>query len=257
MSIDECGENAGNVYEAKSAYGSYRRPRPISWHPCPVERGEGPCIRAMLPDGNADDKKCQSCSLRANRSSPTEPAERVVRGARQARGPALRALKRQLGHSATASQLEAVAALETLSGSPLDHQWLVLWGKPGAGKTRLLRATQVSCAGSAAYITAMEFTRQITAIRLPSLQHRLLEALVEVPVLLLDDLGFEPTSSLANWALQTLIRRRYGYGTQRPTVVATALGQASLNERYPSLASRCLDRELSRVIRLSVARVGR
>jgi DNA replication protein DnaC len=204
----------------------------------------------MTPEGDPNENVCRLCRGVKPKEEPRELVARVDRNCQSTAGPSLAQLRRRPASTTPANFVNAIEALESLAASPFDHRWLVLWGRPGAGKTQLLKAARAACHGLAAYITATELARRIAAARMPSKQHDIVGDLSQVPILLLDDLGFEPTSREANWALDSVISRRYNLGLLRPTVVATALGEAALDSRYPRQASRCLDVRLSKLILL-------
>ena len=129
-----------------------------------------------------------------------------------------------------------------------DYRNLLLTGEGGLGKTFLLNCIfeRVTSRGfSAIRITAF---RMLEAMRQQHFsndeKYRGFSDLIEVPLLLIDDLGSEPIlRNISVEYLFTLLNERNA--ARRHTVVATNLTPAYLKERYGErVASRLLDRTL-------------
>ncbi len=129
-----------------------------------------------------------------------------------------------------------------------DYRNLLLTGEGGLGKTFLLNCIyeRVTSRGfSAVRITAF---RMFEAMRQQHVGNDGsfdgFSALIEAPLLLIDDLGTEPMMrNITVEYLFTLLNERNAAG--RHTVVATNLTPVQLNERYGErVASRLLDRSI-------------
>ena len=129
-----------------------------------------------------------------------------------------------------------------------DYRNLLLCGPGGLGKTFLLNCVfeRVSArGGSAVRITAF---RMFEAMRRQHMgsdpSYDGFSSLIDVPLLLIDDLGTEPVMrNITMEYLFTLLNERIAAG--RHTVVATNLTPVQLKERYGErVASRLLDRSL-------------
>jgi len=73
------------------------------------------------------------------------------------------------------------------------------------------------------------------------------QALVEIPVLMLDDLGTENLTEWARSELEYIINTRWAEKEARPIIVSTNLLPNQLRLRHPRIASRIMDTDLSRV----------
>src|SRR5690606_31963004 len=78
---------------------------------------------------------------------------------------------------------------------PWDAGWLTLMGGPGCGKTHLLRAAHGQLSHLAAYLYADAFADDLRQAISTNQVAELKDAAVNVPVLILDDLGTEYTGS--------------------------------------------------------------
>ncbi|MBQ3269597.1 MAG: ATP-binding protein [Clostridia bacterium] len=135
-----------------------------------------------------------------------------------------------------------------------DYRNLLLTGEGGLGKTFLLNCIfeRVTSRGfSAVRITAF---RMFEAMRCQHIGNDEKEdgfaALIEAPLLLIDDLGTEPMMrNITVEYLFTLLNERNA--AKRHTVVATNLTPVQLNERYGErVASRLLDRSICGAVQL-------
>lgn len=135
-----------------------------------------------------------------------------------------------------------------------DFRNLLLTGEGGLGKTFLLNCVfeRVTSRGfSAVRVTAF---RMFEAMRRQHVgndeKYDGFSALIETPLLLIDDLGAEPMMrNITIEYLFTLLNERIAAG--RHTVIATNLTPAQLKERYGErVASRLLDRRLCGAVQL-------
>jgi DNA replication protein DnaC len=127
--------------------------------------------------------------------------------------------------------------------------WLLLQGKWGTGKTHLL---------TAAFYALLDSARQpiytVAPLLLDSLREGIQSgdyserfyAVKDCPVLILDDLGAEVSTSWAREALYKIVD--YRYRLRLPLAVATNL---SLEDLEPRVADRLHDRRLSRIVTLT------
>jgi DNA replication protein DnaC len=147
--------------------------------------------------------------------------------------------------------VEAVASLKSLVASPFKHQWIHIMGVPGCGKTHLVLATYHSIPNFAVYVLAGALADQIhDGLKRESTDPEwmglsdLKRALIDVPVLIVDDLGQEHNSEFVGNTIQDIVVRRYQLLEKRPTVITTNLNRAMLLERYPRLMDRLTDKQL-------------
>jgi len=135
--------------------------------------------------------------------------------------------------------------------------WGVLIGVPGSGKTHLLCGIANALIDRGVptifvYTTALLNALKGTFNGRDNETNEFLEALTEVQVLMLDDLGAEYRTGWSNSILEFVINARYKDREARPTVIATNLSKQALMSQYPRIASRVLERGLSVVHMVTV-----
>ena len=135
-----------------------------------------------------------------------------------------------------------------------DYYNILLTGAGGLGKTFLLNSIferVTGRGGSAVRITAFRMFETMRQQHVGSDEsYNGFNALIETPMLLIDDLGSEPMMrNITIEYLFTLLNERIA--ARRHTVVATNLTPPQLKERYGErVASRLLDRSLCRAVQL-------
>lgn len=155
------------------------------------------------------------------------------------------------------TMMQAVQAAKSIVEMPVGHQWLVLHGSYGCGKSHLLTAIRNSLPGLSIYIETHELSDMFFESVGDRNLYELKELLVQIPVLLLDDLGAEYNGArgFVDTQMTNIINGRYKSGIGKTTVIATNLnpadaetpGQETLRSRYPRLADRILDKRISQV----------
>ncbi|MBR1820345.1 MAG: ATP-binding protein [Clostridia bacterium] len=135
-----------------------------------------------------------------------------------------------------------------------DYRNLLLTGAGGLGKTFLLNSIferVISRGGAAVRITAFRMFEAMRQRHMGS-DEKLdgFSALIEAPLLLIDDLGTEPMMrNITVEYLFTLLNERIA--AKRHTVIATNLTPVQIKERYGErVASRLLDRSACRAVQL-------
>ena len=139
--------------------------------------------------------------------------------------------------------LEAVTAY-----AEKPEGWLVLMGASGSGKTHLAAALANSCIERGLRVFFMvvpdllDHLRATFAPNSDTSYDELFEQVRSVPLLILDDLGTQTSSSWASEKLYQILNHRFN--AQLPTVVTTNVMLEMLDE---NLQSRLTDSALSRV----------
>jgi DNA replication protein DnaC len=130
--------------------------------------------------------------------------------------------------------------------------WLVLKGGYGCGKTHLAVAIANGCVGRGQpvlFITVPDLLDHLRAAFAPSSSAAYdtrFEEVRTVPVLILDDLGTESSTS---WAQEKLFQIfNYRYNAQLPTVITT---NHELEEIPLRLRSRLVDLDLARIVSIT------
>ena len=211
---------------------------------CPACGGMG-WLREDLPAGHSQFGQlvpCEACG-QVHR-------QRIARFDRHSsrRGRALRQLFRNFDPSGpAAAATEAYNAAMTFAADPVG--WLVLHGPKGNGKSHLAAAITnylIDEQGTAAlFLTAPDLLRSLRQEIQASVEGRsgessaMLDAVQEVPVLILDDLGAQRWTEWAEEQLFLLLDFRYRL--ESPTVVIT-------NEELETLPSRIYSRLGDRVL---------
>ena len=219
-------------------------------HVCPVCEGRYPIIDVLFPGDRESVQVLCVCWCPAEEDHYRE----LVQAVNQL--PArITATFDTLIRRGTAKEWATVerawSELQDIALHPYQHRWLFMWGTAGCGKTHLLKAAQTLMPHVCAYTSADMLAVQIHDMLKDNSLTDLINGLADVPVLILDDLGADyENSEFVNNQLTNIINRRYMFGELRPTIVASNLGTATLNDRYPRLASRVLDKGLSERINI-------
>ena len=123
--------------------------------------------------------------------------------------------------------------------------WLLISGSHGSGKTHLAVAVVEQCIrnGYPALFTfvpdLLDHLRASFSPDSPVRYDQLFEQVKSVPLLILDDLGTEFSTSWAKEKLFQIVVHRHN--TQLPTIITTHLKIKGLREAHPRLVSRFLD----------------
>jgi DNA replication protein DnaC len=136
---------------------------------------------------------------------------------------------------------------ERLIASPFRHPWIMLTGGVGTGKTMYLRWLHQQLKPYSIYMPTRALIRKLfdSFDAGGDATSTLYEELVQVPVLLLDDLGVEETKTKAlQNNITQIIDARYALGFERPTVVTTNLTPQELKRLNERTADRILDSQM-------------
>jgi DNA replication protein DnaC len=129
--------------------------------------------------------------------------------------------------------------------------WVVIEGTPGCGKTHLAAAignAALARGESVMFLTAPDLLDELRRSYQPDEEigyDDTFEALRDIPLLILDDLGAENPSSWAAEKLFQLLNHRHI--RRLPTVITT---NASADDLMPRLRSRIYDRNLVTIVRM-------
>lgn len=148
----------------------------------------------------------------------------------------------------------AVKAAHSFAEDP--RGWLVILGEHGTGKTHLAAAIANYRAGLSLpplFIVVPDLLDHLRATFNPHSSvtlDRRFEEVRRCPLLILDDLG---TQSATPWAREKIYQLfNYRYNAELPTVITMANTLEELMRVEPRLASRLLDRRMTRVVALIV-----
>ena len=146
---------------------------------------------------------------------------------------------------------ECLEAAEEFAEEP-DHQWLVLWGERGNGKSHLCAAVAnhlIATGMAALFITMPDLLaalRQAMELQATTEQESYsgrMNTFKTAPVMILDDLGAEGRSDWSDSVLFEILD--YRYRNRLPTMIVT---NCALDAFDPRIASRMQDAGLSTVI---------
>lgn len=144
---------------------------------------------------------------------------------------------------------EAFSSCRDFAAAPLG--WLVLSGPSGCGKTHLAAAVanrQIEIGNEVFFAVVPDLLDHLRATFAPSSDvtyDELFEAVRNVPLLVLDDLG---TQSDTSWAQEKLFQvLNHRLNAELPTVITTNHAIGELDQR---LRARLSDREVARVIEI-------
>jgi len=148
--------------------------------------------------------------------------------------------RRELPKEEQQNLKEALATAKEFAQTP--HDWLVLMGEHGCGKTHLAAAIANSCLNDGQPVVFKEVPELLDHLRAtyrpesPVTYDQLFETVRSAPLLILDDLG---TESATPWAQEKLHQIfNYRYAARLPTVITM---RKTIEEIDPHLASRMLD----------------
>jgi DNA replication protein DnaC len=150
---------------------------------------------------------------------------------------------------------EAFESSRSMGEAPLG--WLVLSGPSGCGKTHLAAAIanrQIELGNEVFFTVVPDLLDHLRATFGPGSDvtyDELFEAVRNVPLLVLDDLG---TQSETSWAREKMFQvLNHRYNAELPTVITTNHALSELDER---LRTRLTDTSVARVVAIGTARVS-
>ena len=156
-------------------------------------------------------------------------------------------LKRYNLDSQGQSSLEAAYTAATDFAKTLEG-WLLITGSHGSGKTHLAVAVVEKCIRKG-YPSLFSFVpdlldhlRAAFSPDSPVRYDQLFDQVKSVPLLILDDLGAESSTSWAKEKLYQIVVHRHN--ARMPTVITTYLSMEEIRAVQPHLASRLLDATL-------------
>ena len=165
--------------------------------------------------------------------------------------PTLETLKLvQLGSAQDWARTQRIIKLaKEIAKAPYDHRWLTILGPVGTGKTTICKALWNSCRPYSVYLGAGSLTTQIFKSFGERTTENLTKTLIDIPVLIIDDLGVEenPSLTIKNKITQ-IIDGRYEYRAYRPTIIASNLTPRQLKKKNLRITDRILDEDLADVI---------
>ena len=154
------------------------------------------------------------------------------------------------GTGVTPRELESLrsawAASRSYASSP--EGWLLLSGVRGSGKTHLAVSVAGECLSRGMRVLFVFVPSLLAHLRSafspgsPAGYDEVFGYLVEVPLLVLDDLGAERNTSRSEERLYQLVSLRHS--ARLPTVLTTSLTMSELEESRPGIHSRLLDPSL-------------
>jgi len=150
---------------------------------------------------------------------------------------------------------EAFESSRSMGEAPLG--WLVLSGPSGCGKTHLAAAIanrQIELGNEVFFTVVPDLLDHLRATFGPGSDvtyDELFEAVRNVPLLVLDDLG---TQSETSWAREKMFQvLNHRYNAELPTVITTNHALSELDER---LRTRLTDTSVARVVAIGTAKVS-
>jgi DNA replication protein DnaC len=123
--------------------------------------------------------------------------------------------------------------------------WLNILGGFGVGKTHILSAIHDKLQPYSLYTTTGDLEALLFKAKSEDKLYEVEEALSQVPVLLLDDLGAEYGGRFVMTRITRIIDARYRMPFEFLTVCASNLSSAKLHTLYQRIADRILDRSIS------------
>jgi hypothetical protein len=219
---------------------------------CPYCLGRFPRNHVRLADGTLRESLWCVCQTPAFEREAYDAIRMLQRPRPSGRAYRLEDL-RPVAHADWHKMVELQAAVVQVIARPWDAPWVTVMGRPGCGKSHVLQAAFQRLSHIAAYVYADALADSLRQAIPGNAVADLKDAAVNVPVLILDDLGTEYGGSeyIAS-TLNAIISQRYMAGRARPTLVATNHTRAELMERYGRMADRLLDAELARTFSLGL-----
>jgi len=144
------------------------------------------------------------------------------------------------------SVLDAARALAWLAKNFDSTQWVLLSGARGCGKTHIMAAAYNRIPHSAIYTSAIYLKDRVFEAMGEETLNEYKRVLVDVPVLMLDDLGAENGSDFIKATISDVIMERYAHGRSRPTVISMNNLKVIEQPAYERVRDRLYDVDLIR-----------
>lgn len=133
------------------------------------------------------------------------------------------------------------------------EKWLLLIGKPGTGKTHILRAINTAFEPIALYLSCGKLEQLTHQFRKDDLLNEFYTVLVNAPILILDDIGIEYGGLLVKSMIEKIVDARYEAFPDNLLVMASNLPVKELLTYIPRASDRIFDR--TRTLPLTISRI--
>ena len=129
-------------------------------------------------------------------------------------------------------------------------RWMYVSGYFGTGKTHVLKAINTAFYPMALYVSARDLEQMTHKFRKEDMLDFFYEALIDAPILILDDIGMEYGGPLVKSIMEKVIDSRYEQFPDYPLIVASNMREEELPGYIPRASDRMLDKAITDVHQL-------
>jgi hypothetical protein len=121
------------------------------------------------------------------------------------------------------------------------HTWVMMYGKPGCGKSHILEAIADDFYPIALYLSAEDFNTKIRNAVGAQMLDELIRYIKGIPILLFDDWGSGYDSDFTQSTMLAIMQHRYNFAAEFPTVLTTNMDKDTVYKTDARLTDRLFE----------------
>lgn len=141
-----------------------------------------------------------------------------------------------------------VTAAEDFIAYP--HHWIFVSGYVGTGKSHVLKAINTAFYPMALYISTRDLEQMTHSFRKEDALDYFYDALINAPILILDDIGMEYGGPLVKSVIEKVVDARYEKYPDNPMIVATNMTLDEFPQYIPRASDRLLDKARTKAFQI-------